>query len=486
MCSCSLIHSSVLSSLILLSSCFYSYQYLGNPGTIYVGSIERQQGQAYAVSYSRIHPLYNGNRDNPDWDAMILKLVQEVPATVATPVMLNSNSNFPIQAGDSLIAVGFGRLKEGGKSDSDSLQAVTIPYVPNAICRDSYAQGRISETTVCAGQTGADACQGDSGGPLFAANRPNLQVGIVSWGYGCARPEFPGVYTRISTMFPWIQAQTCLQADNPPSDFCVNASVPIDMSLTVDMVLNPAIYRNYSWGLYHVESRSTLYQSVEDNGIVTEWFNTATSMGPASIIRQGKEDKKEEQPAIQPNAIRLQWDNVLPGNYYFTMKNPMGTGLTSATDKVWIRQGSRRRLVTVPHNFGSVYTRYFTVSDHQLVAEIRQQQQTVDPPPVTVEMMVDVFYDANPEETAWELRNLNTNEVVAFISVGSIAESKYESYTYNVQRGHRYQIKIWDNAGNGLTNGWMSVWVGHVMVWKSDQDSSTSLFTFEATKVIVI
>ena len=46
--------------------------------------------------------------------------------------------------------------------------------------------------------------QGDSGGPLFYCDRSCEQIGIVSFGIGCAEKKYPGVYTRVSKYIDWI------------------------------------------------------------------------------------------------------------------------------------------------------------------------------------------------------------------------------------------------------------------------------------------
>jgi len=52
---------------------------------------------------------------------------------------------------------------------------------------------------VCAGVPGGgkDSCNGDSGGALVV-KKSGKQVGIVSWGIGCAKPDFPGVYANVA------------------------------------------------------------------------------------------------------------------------------------------------------------------------------------------------------------------------------------------------------------------------------------------------
>ena len=70
--------------------------------------------------------------------------------------------------------------------------------------RDNYGSNEsIADSMICAGTGGKDSCQGDSGGPLVDGK--GYLIGIVSWGNGCARDGYPGVYTETSYFVDWVQ-----------------------------------------------------------------------------------------------------------------------------------------------------------------------------------------------------------------------------------------------------------------------------------------
>nr|XP_027227473.1 transmembrane protease serine 9-like [Penaeus vannamei] len=103
--------------------------------------------------------------------------------------------------------VQLGSMYEGGPQ-SPTLYQVRLRVWSNEDCARKYgraAPGGIVDSYLCAGQDGKDSCQGDSGGPLVKyENGVWTQVGLVSWGIGCGKGHYPGVYSRISSFLPWI------------------------------------------------------------------------------------------------------------------------------------------------------------------------------------------------------------------------------------------------------------------------------------------
>ena len=90
------------------------------------------------------------------------------------------------------------------------LRKVDLPLQSAALC-SSLLGNDFTGNMLCAGvqQGGLDSCQGDSGGPLVSSSGSGrVQVGVVSWGLGCALPGKPGVYTRISRYLDWIRKTT--------------------------------------------------------------------------------------------------------------------------------------------------------------------------------------------------------------------------------------------------------------------------------------
>ncbi|XP_066158584.1 proclotting enzyme-like isoform X1 [Euwallacea fornicatus] len=109
-------------------------------------------------------------------------------------------------AGSTGTVIGWGSLRESGPQPA-ILQEVNIPIWGNLDCKQKYglaAPGGIVEHMLCAGKDSKDSCSGDSGGPLMVENGRWTQVGIVSWGIGCGKGQYPGVYTRVEKFLPWI------------------------------------------------------------------------------------------------------------------------------------------------------------------------------------------------------------------------------------------------------------------------------------------
>jgi hypothetical protein len=81
----------------------------------------------------------------------------------------------------------------------------------DATCAAAYGSAYHVNTMSCASSFGRDTCQGDSGGPLLTRRNGSwVQVGITSWGEGCAEPGYPGISTRLPNLVSWVRNQVRL------------------------------------------------------------------------------------------------------------------------------------------------------------------------------------------------------------------------------------------------------------------------------------
>ena len=123
--------------------------------------------------------------------------------------------------------------------ETETMMQVDLPLIDHVACRQAYEGDRgrgIDRRTICAGfaQGGKDACQGDSGGPLVTKDEQGrfIQIGVVSWGLGCARAGRPGVYSRVSAFAGWIKQHTGNDVFTGGGPLPPNA-VPIAMETTL-------------------------------------------------------------------------------------------------------------------------------------------------------------------------------------------------------------------------------------------------------------
>ncbi|OCT61866.1 hypothetical protein XELAEV_18047895mg [Xenopus laevis] len=181
-----------------------------------------------------IHPTFT--RIGNSGDIALIKLANPVqftdlimPVCIPTPTVVFPN-------GINCTVTGWGSVRQlVSLQYPRTLQKVHVPIIDRMSCDQMYhtdnpslaaSQNLIMWDMICAGYKagGRDACQGDSGGPLVCPwNGSWILAGIVSWGFGCALPNRPGVYTSVTTYSAWIQQYIpgfqLTQAQIPPPNY---------------------------------------------------------------------------------------------------------------------------------------------------------------------------------------------------------------------------------------------------------------------------
>uniref|UniRef100_A0A8C5Z4A9 Serine protease 21 n=1 Tax=Marmota marmota marmota TaxID=9994 RepID=A0A8C5Z4A9_MARMA len=187
----------------------------------------------YQVEDIYLNPQFKGKAP---YDIALLRLDSSVKYTNLIQPICIVPSALEFENRTDCWVTGWGDIREGEDLPSPyTLQEVQVSIINTTICNHLYQMSdfrySIWGDMVCAGQLegGKDSCFGDSGGPLVCELEGLwYQIGIVSWGVGCGRPNRPGVYTNVSQHFDWIRM---LIARNgmprpDPSPVCLFILVP--------------------------------------------------------------------------------------------------------------------------------------------------------------------------------------------------------------------------------------------------------------------
>lgn len=182
-----------------------------NPKYIQTGSSKLWGGLRRNVSRVHIHPLFH--RKTLVYDFAVLTLAEPIVYNnVRQPIQLAKDDPKDIPDDTPLKVTGWGT----SEFSDNRLRQTQVPKYNQEKCEEELAafwnnthleipQLNVTSAMFCAGLEagGKDSCQGDSGGPIVMNGK--IQVGVVSWGYGCAQPRCPGVYARVSSAHEWIK-----------------------------------------------------------------------------------------------------------------------------------------------------------------------------------------------------------------------------------------------------------------------------------------
>ncbi|CAL8372303.1 unnamed protein product [Arctogadus glacialis] len=204
---------SIIAPQWILTVAHCVYKYLPSQPvqwTVHAGIVQQTLSSAHAQAVEQIfyHDQYQS--DGVDYDIALMRLSQPLAFNGNVEPICLPHFGEDFEEGSMCWISGWGSTVDDGES-SLSLNAAQVALLSNKACnRAEVYQGFISPRMICAGYLagGTDSCQGDSGGPL-ACEGPSVWklVGATSWGIGCAEPNKPGVYTRITQLLSWVHQQ---------------------------------------------------------------------------------------------------------------------------------------------------------------------------------------------------------------------------------------------------------------------------------------
>jgi Trypsin len=435
--------------------------------SVYFHNVERQHQDSVVrtiVDHAK-HPNYNAELSTRDYDFLLLKLDRTAlqddlgNPTGVQQIAINTDPNIPA-ANDALWGIGYGQIGEDIPGMSNELRDATIYTFDNTRCDSQYAKYFEPAYMFCSGVEGGgtDTCQGDSGGPIVHIATKTL-VGIVSFGIGCARPNYSGVNSRVSAAQEWIERAKCEYSSYP---LCNGVEVA---SLTP--VPTPAVQASANHGSIVITVVTDDYPEEVSWTFMADGVRTAMYFLPYDTISSARSLDKQQFDGLKPGAT-----------YMFKISDSGGDGICCSfgNGKVTIYDNVKGQdLWTSSGNFGAYYEINFDVlpdGQARLLDESAQYkpstwqdwEKQIAPsnnpswpgamPSINASsIMVNFLTDDYPEENSWELYREQDRSLWVLQQEWSGADAGFRllvsTEINNLQEGW-YHFVVRDTQGDGV------------------------------------
>jgi len=327
---------------------------------------------------------------------------------------------------------------------------VQLNYVTDEDCDAMYEYESISENEMCASGVDKDSCNGDSGGPLYDSENEKL-VGVVSWGYGCAQEEYPGVYAQVGSQMDWILSVICPMHGEPVPDYCSHYAP-----------------------LQNCEGENQFRFDIKFDKYPDEvkWYIADVCSGDVVA-------RSSYYLFLQPYESIFERVCLDDSRYIFTIKDSFGDGLDQCVDD------DKNCKYTISYygeevgsgegNYGSQETHYFGLNDcgpagpalsllpsaPPSTSDLPSQAPSTSAPPSLAptsfvcndgtKFKLEIQFDEYPDETSWDVVDVCDDDKEVASGEGSDNDdSELRVYNKCLTTTTKYNFTIYDSYGDGL------------------------------------